>query len=187
MAPRKKAAAHAQAATGPAGDEKRLVADRAAAPNIKAVREISERLLNDSMGYAIRRAQIRSYDMFFRFLKDEDISPAKMTVLALIGVHQGISQSALAKQLGVNRAAMVKVIDALELQQLIERSPTDGDRRSYSLLITSQGQSKLKALQRKTEKYEQALTQALTEPERQLLISLLDKVGDGASSATSEV
>jgi DNA-binding MarR family transcriptional regulator len=110
-----------------------------------------------------------------------------MTVLALIGVHQGISQSALAKQLGVNRAAMVKVIDALELQQLIERSPTDGDRRSYSLLITSQGQSKLKVLQRKTEKYEQALTQALTEPERQLLMSLLDKVGDGASSATSEI
>ena len=158
-----------------------------AKPDSQQVRTVAEQLLNDSLGYAIRRAQIRSYELFFRFLKDEDISPAKMTVLSLIGIHQGISQSALAKQLGVNRAAMVKVIDALELQQLILRSPTDGDRRSYSLIVTAQGQTKLETLQRKAQEYEDALAHSLSVSEHQLLMTLLDKVGQGHTALATEI
>lgn len=133
-------------------------------------------LLKDSLGYALKRAQVRAYDLLFATIGPEAISPARMTALSIIGTQAGASQSALAEQLGINRASVVKVIDTLESLRLVERRPVEGDRRSYSLVLTPLGRSELKALHKKVRSYEEAIARALTAQERLQLIDLLEKV-----------
>jgi len=129
-----------------------------------------------SLGYAIKRAQVHSYELFFEFLGDSAISPARMTALSLIGTHPGISQSTLAKKLGISRAGIVKVVDWLESFNLVERRTKQGDRRSNLLYLTDSGQDELSWLAEQSKEYEKILASKLTDEERDLLISLLEKV-----------
>lgn len=131
----------------------------------------------DSLGYAIKRAQVRSYDVFFRVLGPDSISPARMTALSMIGDQDGISQSALAERLGIARASIVKVVDALEAAGLIERKSVPEDRRSYALSLTRIGRTQLIEYGRQVAEVEKALAVRLTESERRQLIELLGKVG----------
>ncbi|WP_412764602.1 MarR family winged helix-turn-helix transcriptional regulator [Pseudomonas sp. NGC7] len=133
-------------------------------------------LTADSLGYCLKRAQVRAYEVLASYVDQESISPARMTALSMIAVHSGVSQSALGKALGINRASVVKVIDALESKNLVERRATEGDRRSYSLALTASGLSELRSLQEKVRQYEQAIATNLSADERRQLMDLLEKV-----------
>lgn len=133
-------------------------------------------LTADSLGYCLKRAQVRAYEVLATFVDQDSISPARMTALSLIAMHSGVSQSALGKELGINRASVVKVIDALESKSLVERRAIEGDRRSYSLALTASGLSELRTLQEKVRQYEQAIATNLSADERRQLMGLLEKV-----------
>ncbi len=133
-------------------------------------------ILHDSLGYAIQRAKVRTYEMLFAAYGEDTISPARMTALSIIGTQPGTNQSALAEQLRITRASIVKVIDNLEALELVERRSIPGDRRSYSLLLTEKGRQELLSLYEKTRRYEVRIAQDLSPDERALLIELLDRV-----------
>ena len=55
-------------------------------------------------GYAVRRFQIWIFQDFIRTLGDVDIRPTQYSVLTVIGANPGLSQMAVAKRLGIERA-----------------------------------------------------------------------------------
>ncbi|MDH4847940.1 MarR family transcriptional regulator [Pseudomonas sp. BN605] len=134
-------------------------------------------VLTGTLGYALKRAQVRSYEMFFSVVGADAISPGRMTALSLIGMEPGVTQSALAERLAISRAAMVKVIDALESRGFIERRAAEGDRRSYALNLTPEGHQELNVLTHQIRAYEERLAANLSSDERAQLIALLEKVG----------
>lgn len=134
-------------------------------------------VLTGTLGYALKRAQVRSYEMFFSVVGADAISPGRMTALSLVGMEPGVTQSALAERLAISRAAMVKVIDALESRGFIERRATEGDRRSYALNLTKEGHQELNVLTHQIRAYEERLAANLSSEERSQLIELLEKVG----------
>lgn len=133
-------------------------------------------LVSKALGYSIKRAQVHAYELFFDFLGENAISPARMTALSLIGTNPGITQSALAKILGISRAGIVKVIDWLESLSLVERRAKQDDRRSNLLYLTTSGQEELSWLAEQSRQYEKLLASKLTEEERVQLMALLEKV-----------
>lgn len=133
-------------------------------------------LLQDSLGYAIKRAQVRIYDMVFAALGADSISPARVTALSIIATRPGINQSALAESLGINRASVVKVIDTLGAHGFVERRAIPGDRRSYALVVTDAGKSALQDIGERLERSEAAIAAKLTKAERAQLMALLAKV-----------
>ncbi|WP_432696667.1 MarR family winged helix-turn-helix transcriptional regulator [Marinobacterium sp. YM272] len=133
-------------------------------------------ILNGALGYAIKRAQVYAYDLFYKSFGQDAISPARLTALTLISKNAGITQSDLAKKLDISRAGIVKVIDRLEEMNLIERRAKKGDRRSYSLHLTEPGQDELAFLTEQTLKYEALLASNLSDTERKQLIALLEKM-----------
>lgn len=133
-------------------------------------------LRQDSLGYTLKRAQIRTYDMLYALMGPEAISPARMTALSIIASQPGINQTALADQLRVTRASVVKVVDSLEERGLVERQAIPGDRRSYALVLTEPGRQELIALYEKARENERNIAADLTDAERRQLISLLERV-----------
>src|SRR5258706_10333003 len=84
-------------------------------------------LLKDSLGYTLKRAQVRSYEMLFELLGPNVLSPGRMTALSIVGTEDGINQSSLAERLGITRPSVFKVIDALEALGLMERRSIPND------------------------------------------------------------
>jgi len=132
-------------------------------------------LLKDSLGYTLKLAQVRAYEMLYAALGPNAISPARITALSIVATQPGISQSMLADRLRISRPSVVKVVDMLESVGLIERQ-SGADRRSYALALTPRGQKVLREIQARLRSYEQALTARLTPSERSQLMALLAKV-----------
>lgn len=131
----------------------------------------------DSLGYALRRAQVRAYDLFFEMLGSLDLSPARLTALSLIATESDINQAALARRLGIAGPSVLKLVDALEASGLVARMDVAGDRRRYSLVVTASGRSKLETLRARLDAYEVRLAQQLSAAERKTLLALLERVG----------
>ncbi|MBI5716947.1 MAG: MarR family transcriptional regulator [Burkholderiales bacterium] len=131
---------------------------------------------SDSLGYAIRRAQVRAYELFFEMVATPELSPARVTALSIISMEPDISQATLAKRLDVAGPSVLKLVDALEDAGLISRADVAGDRRRYSLVLTATGRKKLAALQASLAEYEARLAAGLTASERAQLKALLQRV-----------
>jgi DNA-binding MarR family transcriptional regulator len=83
------------------------------------------------------------------------------------------SQQQLAALLWVNRTIMVKLIDALERDGLVERRLNPSDRRAYALEVAPAGQVVLAALSAAAERADAGLSAPLTQRERRRLLALL--------------
>ena len=86
--------------------------------------------------YNIINNEISSY------LKDFDLTPGKFNILMITkhqGKAQGISQVEISKSLIVTPSNMTKLIDKLEADGLVTRSPLPGDKRVNMMRITDKG------------------------------------------------
>ena len=132
--------------------------------------------ISHSIGYALRRAQIRVYDEFFTALADLETTPTRYTLMLLIRDNPGIRSVDLARVLGVARSHMVKQIDELESRDLISREIDRSDRRSRILILTARGERKLTQLEQVVERHEAELTEGFSSEERECLLSLLWRI-----------
>lgn len=133
-------------------------------------------LQNDSLGYTVKRAQVRTYEMLFGILGPDALSPGRMTALSIVATRSGINQSELAQMLGITRAGAVKVVDTLESLGFVERQKIPDNRRSYALVVTPAGLDELRRLSVLTQRYEEKIASRITKAERRQLMSLLDKI-----------
>jgi len=133
-------------------------------------------ILPELMGYHMRRAQLRIFQDFAETMRDVQITPGQFGVLALIASNPGMTQSACARAVGIERSTMVAVIDALEQRKLVERRPSPVDKRSYALVLTMGGIKLMEELRPLVRRHEDRLTAGLSGPERRQLIDLLRRL-----------
>jgi DNA-binding MarR family transcriptional regulator len=117
--------------------------------------------LERHLGYFMRRAQVWVFQDFIRTLKALDISPAQYSVLLVIDANAGLSQSALAATLGIQRARMVRVLDRLEARGLTRRLQSTADGRTHALRLTPKGQATLRRARELSELHEARLIDRL--------------------------
>src|SRR5205823_4270012 len=86
----------------------------------------------------------------------------------------------LAELLWVNRTIMVKLIDWLERDALVQRRRNPADRRSYALQLTVAGERQRSELSAASDRAEAGLTEALTAGEGKRLLALLGAIARGA-------
>jgi DNA-binding MarR family transcriptional regulator len=92
------------------------------------------------------------------------------------------SQSALGRQLGVDRTVMTYLLDDLERAGLVERRPAPGDRRTRHVVATPRGQELLDELDARLAHAEEHLLAGLPEAERATFKSLLCRLATHANA-----
>ena len=100
--------------------------------------------LGQMTGYALRRAQISVFEDFIATIAETGLRPAQFSVLVLLDQTPGLTQSAVAAALGIQRANFVTLINELERRGLARREPSLTDKRSHALQLTDKGQVTLK-------------------------------------------
>ncbi|NEX62244.1 MarR family winged helix-turn-helix transcriptional regulator [Noviherbaspirillum galbum] len=129
-------------------------------------------VLDELVGYAVRRAQLSIYEDFAASLGEEDITPQRFSSLVIIENNPGISQTRLSEVMGIARSGVVSIIDRFEAQGLVERQDA-GDRRSYQLRLTREGQKQLRRVKKMVKEHDERISGALTPDERVQLCRLL--------------
>ena len=135
----------------------------------------------ESLGYLLRRAQMRAYELFFSSFESAGLSPARLTALSMIAVEPDIDQTTLARRLGISGPSVVKLIDALEGAGYIARAARTDDRRRYALALVDAGRVKLDEVRTAWSSYEGELTRGLSATQRQQLLAMLRTVAGEAS------
>ena len=98
-----------------------------------------------------------------------------LTVLALIAANPGSSQSALARSAGLNKSALVGIVDQLEAKGLAARDRSTSDRRRNQVTVTSEGEAAMQALFVAVTTEEGPVRDALGLADLEVLLTLLDR------------
>ena len=152
----------------------KLRARRHAAPSSRTTRKsLDIGVLNEHLGYFIRRLQVWVFQDFIRTLAPVDIRPAQYSVLVVIAANPGLSQSDLADRLGIERARLVRVLDKLEKRGLTQRlaSPPTGAPMPCGSRAT--GQKILKRAAMLAALHEAKLIEKLGPEQRKSMLTLL--------------
>lgn len=124
-------------------------------------------------GYAVRRFQIWIFQDFIRTLGEVDIRPTQYSVLTVIGANPGLSQMAVAKRLGIERARLVHLLDSLERRRYVKRVKSKTDRRSHALHLTPRGATELAKFKRLAAEHERHVEAKIGRQNRQHLLRIL--------------
>jgi DNA-binding MarR family transcriptional regulator len=131
--------------------------------------------LDNVMGYNLRRAHGVQKQRFAAVFGPLGIRPVTLSVLGTIYDNSGIKQSDLGKRLNIKRANMVPVMTELEGRGLIQRRPSDNDRRAHIVTLTPAGRKFTLKLLELHDQLEEDTVRRLGIRERDQLIQLLKK------------
>ncbi|QXW42776.1 MarR family winged helix-turn-helix transcriptional regulator [Pseudomonas amygdali] len=132
--------------------------------------------LDDLIGYAMRRAQLKLFQNLIGRLSAHDLRPAQFSALAIIEQNPGLMQADLAKALAIEPPQVVPLLNKLEERALAVRVRCKPDKRSYGIFLSKSGETLLRELKQIAADSDLDSTSALDNQERQDLLRLLKKV-----------
>jgi DNA-binding MarR family transcriptional regulator len=138
-----------------------------------ADREVSLDVLAGHAGYAVRRFQLWIFQDFIKTLTAVDIKPTQYSVMTVIGANPGLSQMAVAKRLGIERARLVHLLNSLEHRKLVKRVLSATDRRSHALHLTTHGRGSLRKFKRLAAEHERHVAEKIGKKNREHLLKIL--------------
>lgn len=139
--------------------------------------EINYGSLLSHTGYHIRRTYSFYSRIFAQYGKRFGVKSQQTTILTLAKHNPGITPASIADANEMERSLMAKLTADLEQRGLIERRPSDDDKRNKGLFITKKGEKFLDELVTTfSREIEPQLTGRLTQAERKTLIHLLQKI-----------
>ena len=140
-----------------AADSDEAKGDSAAASS----RPVDYGMLDQRLGYVLRRAQVAVFRDFFSAFEPYDLRPGQYSILTVIESNPGLKQGEVGEALGIKRANFVAMIDELERRKLVRRAESLGDRRSYALMLTARGARLMPELHALSERHERRLIEAI--------------------------
>lgn len=132
--------------------------------------------LDELIGYAMRRAQLKLFQNLIGRLSAHDLRPAQFSALAIIDQNPGLMQADLARALAIEPPQVVPLLNKLESRALAVRVRCKPDKRSYGIFLSKTGETLLKELKELAAQSDLDSTAALDGREREELLRLLKKV-----------
>jgi len=143
-------------------------------------------VLDELVGYSVRRAQIAIYEDFVRALAAWSFTPQRFSALTIISLNPRLKLTHLADTLGIARSGAVTLVDALAEMGYVERHPSPGDRRAYSLALTERGERDLAEITAAVREHDARVAQRLRAGEARQLMALLAQVTHYAGDAPQQ-
>ena len=158
----------------------RTVADPATrrVPRVAAAADVSGGLsmLQSLLGFNLRRAQVVLARDFQKQVGQGKVRPVVFCILVLAEAQPGIAQVDLTRQLALDKASVVALIDRIEGAGLVERRRSTLDRRRQGLFLTPLGLQRLKSLKDEVARHERRFLERYSPEELAILIGLLRRL-----------
>lgn len=132
--------------------------------------------LESLVGYALKRAYVTMQADFRATLGEGGLTPRSFAAQSLVVQVPDITQSELARLLGIERSGLVAIIDDLEGRGYLRRTTVPGDRRVQALVPTEAGCAAYDEALTAVRAHEDKLLAGLSGAERDTLMTLLQKI-----------
>lgn len=109
------------------------------------------------------------------WMHDLGFRPPCVGVLRTVAELGPLSQREISDEVGLDPSDVVGAVDVLEAGGLVERRRDPDDRRRHSVVVTPEGRKAAVRLRRLMVEAEDRALANLTDDERELLVSLLEK------------
>ena len=148
---------------------------------IDAVQEAAEQPLKQDhllslVGYNCRRAYLTIMPLYEQRMAQYNLKAAEFSVLSLLKANPNITQKRLSAAVNVSPPNLAILLDKLEQRGLVLRQRNPLDKRSQTLILTTEGAALCTQSEQTTAQLEAEATSMLTNAERTLLLGLLQKI-----------
>jgi DNA-binding MarR family transcriptional regulator len=128
------------------------------------------------VGYNCRQAYLSIVPYFGKRMAKYDLRPAEYTVITLVNANPNMTQKQLSQAINVSPPNLATLLDRLEARGLVQRQRNPNDKRSQTLVLTTEGRSLCKKADKTVLELENEATSMLSDAERAELLRLLQKI-----------
>ena len=133
-------------------------------------------VLDDLLGFALRRAQLAMSGAFSLATRGAGVTPPRLTALIIVGANPGISQTALGEALGIARSGAMLLTDWAQERGFVERRHRIDDGRAWGLHLTRSGEQFVQRTKSRVREQDIERSRCLASSERRELMRLLNKL-----------
>jgi DNA-binding MarR family transcriptional regulator len=143
-------------------------------------RSIGEKGLQDfdlfqHLPHLLRRAHFEAEAIFPDIYGDE-VTSRQLALLTAIGQRPGLSQSAVAQQVGMDLNTCSDLVARLVAKKLVRRERSEADARTYCLYLAPKGARVVDTGVGLAGAYRQSVAKRLSEAEHERLVALLRRL-----------
>ena len=110
-------------------------------------------------------------------VKEMGFTLSQMQTIKVLGDHDTLKMTALAKKLSITTGTLTVQVDKLVKAGVIERCAQQNDRRSVLIKLTENGLALCQSYTERHNKLTQDLTRHVNSKQRDVLITCLEKMG----------
>lgn len=103
-------------------------------------------LMTDLPGFLIRRLHQIHLALFAEECAGFDITPVQFSIMTVVSQNPGLDQTALAQEIGVDRATLANVLGRLETRGIVRRTKSKSNHRLKCVYVTAAGAKMLEAI-----------------------------------------
>ena len=124
-------------------------------------------------------------DIFSAEIGETDLTPRQYAVLVSVSLNEGLSQTDLVAQTGVDRSTLADIVRRMLKKGLLQRRRTKEDARAYAVKLTEEGWRVLRAAEPVVKRVDDRILSALTPKQRDQLMTDLMAIVETLNQAVS--
>ncbi|WP_097459807.1 transcriptional regulator SlyA [Mangrovitalea sediminis] len=133
--------------------------------------------MREQFPFIVARLTRRWRKLLDERLKDLNVTQARWsTMLYLQRGGEGLTQRELANLMAIENPTLVRLLDSLEGQGLVERRPCERDRRARRLHLTPEGEKFMSELNSRAEQLRNELLAGVSDDDLEVASGLINKI-----------
>ncbi|MGB1949607.1 MAG: MarR family transcriptional regulator [Marinobacter sp.] len=137
--------------------------------------------MRDQFPFAVARVTRRWRKLLDERLKDLGVTQARWTTMVYLQQGgEGLTQRELASLMAIENPTLVRLLDSLEQQNLIERRPCPNDRRARRLHLTDNGRAFMDDLTERAAKLREEMLDGISDEDIGSAIKVFHKIMENA-------
>lgn len=137
--------------------------------------------MRDQFPFAVARVTRRWRKMLDERLKDLGVTQARWSTMVYLDKGgEGLTQRELAGLMAIENPTLVRLLDSLEQQGLIERRPCPNDRRARRLHLTAAGRDFMDDLSERAEKLREQMLEGISDEDIECTVRVFNKILENA-------
>lgn len=137
--------------------------------------------MRDQFPFAVARVTRRWRKLLDERLKDLGVTQARWTTMVYLQKGgEGLTQRELARLMAIENPTLVRLLDSLEQQGLIERRPCPNDRRARRLHLTPDGTEFMNVLTERAAKLREEMLEGISDEDIAGAVNVFHRIMENA-------
>ena len=137
---------------------------------------LGENEMDESLHYLIMANQMLVQKALMERIKDTGLTIGQPKILDYLKTHDGSSQKEIAQACFLEAGSLTTILNKMEEKGLIERRILNGNRRTFHIFMTEEGEEKQKLIDKNFQQIEERALSGISEEEMEKFMSVSKKI-----------